>query len=891
MALKDQSAVPSTWKSVGGCKRSFRRFVTSRTTARVAGKGAGKNGQTTTNRTANCITTPMASDSNQKNDASGRRNNSVKWALPKPKVLIVPLLAILYVLSLHGLFARKDVHHSRSLVERTTVPFVYMPQVATAPPPTNGCIPLVIDAFVNSSNKKSENDKKSKKDNKKATNEKKSVKEIWWRLAKKTKECAKATTHSELKKDPNEPRVLLVSHNLHSPVGVNCPPDPCNPHDPHAPVSSCDPSNTHHPHDPVNPQDPHNPVSPQDPHNPVSPQDPHNPVSPQDPHNPVNPQDPHNPVSPQETCDPVEPQDPYDPQDPQDPYDPQDPQDPYDPVDAHNPYDPDDPRDAQDPYDPYDSDDPPYAHYLKDPEKQYGIYGSKKKPSTIIDSTSCETRTPEENIEFFFYSTSTYVYYTEEMKKRIFANGPVLTKKYMAEIFFELCEEQKENFLFMKETMSKISFMLASQFKLPNEERSKCWTHLNNKLNKVMNEFDLRDREDFNHFLMQKKRHSVEDFERFIENRICLWNKITRENRYESFLELYKNLNKGSFRKKFPYNIKNYRPPQADDCYAASNPDMPQEPPCASIPATPHNTLNAGNSPLQQCSNGSVNANVGSGPKPNGAFRSSSPTVQGRNLGTPTTAMPNSNICTTNPAIPQANVSTVNRPIPCNTVNANSTPMSNNTITASNAPAPCSTNISSIPVMPQSPYNTLNANVTTALPANTLNANVTTALPANTLNANVTTALPANTLNVNPATIPPYTTNAAVTGVPYTSLNPNVATIPQGTYNPTVAAIPQGAYSPGVATIPQGTYNPVIATVPQGTYSPAVATIPQGTYNPIIATVPQGTYSPVIATIPQGTYSPTIAAIPQGTYNPITKQVTFTVESGKESPKRKKKKK
>ncbi|CAA9986278.1 Plasmodium exported protein, unknown function [Plasmodium knowlesi strain H] len=859
MALQDQSAVPSTWKSINGCKRSFKGFVTNRNTARGAGKGAGKSGQTTAKRTSNCIATPTSPNRNEKNDASDRSNNSVKWALSKPKVLIVSLLAILYILSLDGLFPPKNFHHSRSLVERVTAPFVYTSQVETVPPITNPCIPMVIDAFRNISDKKSGNGKKSKGPNE-ATNEKNSKKGFKWKWAAIAKECVKAARQSELKKDPNEPHVLPVSHDSHSPVGMNYTHDLCSPHDAHASLGSPDPSNSHHPHDPVNPQGPHNGVNPQDPHNIVNPQDPHNIVNPQDPHNIVNPQDPHNTVNPQ------------------DPYDPQNPHDPYDPRDLHDPFDP---YDSDDLHGLYDLDDPHDAHYSKDPEKQYDIYGRKKKSNTIIDFTPSKTLTPEENIEFFFYSTSTYVYYTEEMKKRIFANGPVMTKKYMAEIFFDLCDEQKENFLFMKETMSKISFMLASQFKMPNEERSKCWTHLNNKLNKVMDEFDLRDRADFNHFLMQKKRHSAEDFERFVENRICLWNKITRENRYESFLELYKNLNKDSSRSRFPYNDKNYRFLQPNDCYTASNPDMPHDTVNASsgvitheslrtsTPATPQNTLNDRNS-LQF-------SNVGSRPNPNGAFRSSSPTGQCSDMGTHTTPMSNSNICTTNPAMPQSNINAINRPIPCNTLNTNSAPMANNTITGSNAPAPCSTPIPSIPVMTQSPYNNLNANVTTALQPNTLNA--------------------------NPATVPPYTMNAPVTGVPYNTLNPtvaaipqgtlnpNVATIPQGTLNPNVATIPQGTLNPTVAAIPQGTYNPIIATIPQGTYNPTVAAIPQGTYNPTVATIPQGTYSPVIATIPQGTYNPVIATIPQGTYIPVTKQVPLSMENGKEPPRRKKKKK
>ncbi|KMZ95505.1 hypothetical protein PVMG_04298 [Plasmodium vivax Mauritania I] len=184
------------------------------------------------------------------------------------------------------------------------------------------------------------------------------------------------------------------------------------------------------------------------------------------------------------------------------------------------------------------------------------------------------------------------------MKNRIFATGPVVTKKYMAEIFFDLCNEQKENFLFMKEAMSKLSFMLAAQFNLPNEKRSKCWSHVNNKLNKVINRFDLRDRADFNHFLMQKKRHPAEDFECFIENRICIWNKITRENRYESFLELYKQLKKCASKNRFRDNDRSYYPPHLSDYYAASDPDISHDTFSVRGPPVQHDPIHVSAPPM-----------------------------------------------------------------------------------------------------------------------------------------------------------------------------------------------------------------------------------------------------------------------------------------------------
>ncbi|KJP86058.1 hypothetical protein AK88_04315 [Plasmodium fragile] len=657
MVLQDQSAVSSTRKSVYGCKRRVKKFVTSKTTPKGAdkgaGKGASKDGQRRiTKCITNCITTPVAPHTNQKND-SNRSNNSVKWALSKPKVIIVPLLAILYVLSLHGVFCpQKDFHHSRSLVEQNAIPVVYMPNLDISPPVTYACAPSVIEVWANS-NARSGTNKKLKNALKRSVSEKNFKKRFKWTWPKISKKFVDASRGNELKEDPNQPRVLLTCHDLHSPSHMQYPLDLSSPQDVRSSPGSLAP--TDH-------------------------------------------------------------QDAYEPRATQTPYEPLATQTPYEPLATQTPYEP---VDNQNTYDSRNAHDPPGAYYPSDAEIKNSIYNTMKEPQTIIDLASCKTLTPKEKIEFFFYSTSSYIYFTQEMKKRIFATGPLVTKKYMAEIFFDLCDEQKKNFLFMKETMAKISFMLADQFNLPEEKRSKCWTQVDNKLNKVMNQFDLRDRADFNHFLMQKKRHAAEDFESFIENRICLWNKITRENRYESFLELCTNLNKNSLRNKCADHDNNYQPQQSSDCYAASNPDvsnnamntntrvMSHETPTASTPVTLHNTVNVASSPSQYS-----NVNVNSG------------------------------------NVNSSNVE--NGPVPCNSTSVATKPM------------PCATFSPSRPTVQPSQYKSSNANVTTSVPSNTLNANPPST-PPYTTSATVT-RVPYSNFNPTICTIPQgtQTPNAAV---------------------------------------------------------------------------------------------------------------------------------
>ncbi|SBT32330.1 Plasmodium exported protein (PHIST), unknown function [Plasmodium ovale wallikeri] len=149
--------------------------------------------------------------------------------------------------------------------------------------------------------------------------------------------------------------------------------------------------------------------------------------------------------------------------------------------------------------------------------------------------------TSSEKIEYFFHSSSSYLYFTGELNDKIRSIGYSGRKKKMSKIFSQLCEKQKCNFIQMRDSMSKLSLMISEELGLTKKDQSKCWNPLNNELVEMEAEFDDYYKSEFDKFLKEKKRTN-EEFMEFVKDIIYIWNKFTRENRYTTYIKLYKSL-------------------------------------------------------------------------------------------------------------------------------------------------------------------------------------------------------------------------------------------------------------------------------------------------------------------------------------------------------------